>query len=200
MTLVLLVAVLALTAVVAAGGGARLAAIRLRAVRLLVAAAVLHLGTALLAPDSGWARSTTLVLATLLVALFLFGNRALPGVPLAALGLLLNVVVVTANGAMPVSAEAATRAGASAPSLRLDSDPMREPLGPDTRLGLLADRIPVASPWRPQAVSAGDVLVAAGVALLLLSAPRRRRPAQLPRRPARPTAFARESTTRGSYS
>ena len=53
--LVLVVAVGAL-AVLLATGGTRLARVRIRAVRLLVAAAVVQLGTSVLAPGSGFAR------------------------------------------------------------------------------------------------------------------------------------------------
>ena len=156
----------------AATGGSRLTRVRVRAVRLLVVAAALQLGTSALAPGSGAARITALVLTTVLVGLFLVGNARLPGVPLVALGLLLNVVVVGANAAMPVSVDAAARAGIARADLRLAEDAMREPTGPDTSLAFLGDVVPVALPRWPQVVSAGDVLVAAGVGLLLLTAGR----------------------------
>jgi hypothetical protein len=200
--LVLVVAVLAL-AVALATGGARLARVRVRAVRLLVAAAVVQLGTSAVAPGSGLARGTALVLTTLLVGLFLVGNARLPGVPLVALGLLLNVVVVGVNAAMPVSVSAASRAGITAADLHLARDAMREPTGPGTHLRALGDVVPVALPHRPQVVSPGDVLVAAGVGLLLVTAGRRRavpRRHQTPRRAARSTVLDRDSTTIGSYS
>ena len=176
----------------------RLARVRVRAVRLLVAAAVVQVATAMLAP--GWAqgRVLALVLTTVLVELFLIGNARLPGVPLMALGLLLNLAVVSANAAMPVSVTAAARAGLARSDLRLERDAMREPVGPETRLRLLADVVPVALPRWPQVVSAGDVLVASGVGLLLLTAGGRRR--QRPRRVARSTVWDSESTTIGSYS
>ncbi len=197
MVLVLVVAVAAL-AVSAATGWTRLAQVRIRAVRLLVAAAVVQLGTSGLVPGSGVARAAALVLTTVLVALFLVGNARQPGVPLVALGLLLNVLVVVANGAMPVSVDAAARAGIPRSDLRLGGDAMREPSGPTTRLGALGDVVPVALPRWPQVVSAGDVLVAAGVGLLLLTAGPRR--TQTPRRAARSTVLDSELTTSGSYS
>ncbi len=199
MVLVLVVAVGAL-AVVLATDRARLARIRVRAVRLLVVAAAVQLATSTLAPGSGIARGLALVLTAALVGLFLLGNARLPGVPLMALGLLLNVAVVTANAAMPVSVEAAARAGISRADLHLGTDAMREPTGPGTRLARLGDVVPVALPGRPQVVSVGDVLVAAGVGLLLVTAGRRRRSGQTPRRAVRSTVFERDSTTVGSYS
>ena len=210
MVLVLVVAVLGLL-VAWARGFAALARVRVRAVRLLVAAALLQVGTAALVPGSSGARGTALVLTVLLVGLFLGGNWRVTGVPLMAAGLLLNSLVVVANLGMPVSLSAAARAGIDRTDLHLDTDPLHEAAGPGTRLASLGDVIPVALPWRPQVVSRGDVLVAAGVGLLLVKgAPRRRRrpvPGRSgPRgavgqyRAVRPTALARESTTRGSYS
>lgn len=195
MVLVLVVAALATIAAVATGGG-RLARVRLRAVRLLVAAAVIQLGTSVLAPGSGLARGTALVMTTLLVALFVYGNRQVAGTPLIAGGLLLNLAVLTANGAMPVSVEAAERAGLRRADLQLGADAMREPVSRSTSLKALGDVIPVALPWRPQVVSPGDVLVAAGVGLLLVSAGA----PQTVRRPVRSTVLDRDSTTSGSYS
>ena len=198
MVLVLAVAAGALV-VALATGGARLAAVRVRAVRLLVVAAAVQLGTSMWAPGSGTARVVALVLTVVLVGLFLAGNARLAGVPLVALGLFLNVVVIGLNGAMPVSVEAADRAGLSRAELGLGTDALREATGPSTRLAALGDVVPVALPRWPQVVSPGDVLVAAGVGLLLLTAsrPRRRQGAW---RAARPTVCESDSTTVGSYS
>jgi hypothetical protein len=208
---VVVVTVLALTLVAATGHLRPLSGLRLRAVRLLVAAAVLQVGTASLAPGSGVLRVVALVATVLLVGLFLGANLGVAGVPLVAAGLLLNVVVIIANGAMPVSAAAAAKAGVDAGSLRLAADPLREPLDDGTRLALLADRVPVPAPGWAQVVSAGDVLAAAGIGLLLIAGsvppPLQRhrrtgrpRPAGQVRRADRSIAMAMESTTRGSYS
>ena len=214
MVLVLLVAVGALgVALVTRGTG--LGRVHLRAVRLLVAAAVVQLVTSALAPGSAVARGVALVLTTLLVGLFVVGNRRVAGTPLIGLGLLLNVLVVGANAAMPVSVDAAERAGLTRAQLHLERDAMREAVGPATRLPWLGDVVPVALPWRPQVVSPGDVLVAAGVGLLLVTARGRSRPGgpggpagpgvrsappQTPSREARSTVEDRHSTTVGSYS
>jgi Family of unknown function (DUF5317) len=197
--LVLVVAVLALAVAVAAGGD-RLARLRVRAVRLLVAAAGLQLLTGIVAPGSAVLRAPALVMSALLVGLFLAGNWQLAGVPLIAAGLLLNVAVVVANVAMPVSVRAAARAGLSESDLDLGSDAFHERAGPDTRLARLGDTIPLALPGRPQVVSPGDVLVAAGVGLLLVMGGARPRRPVAQKRAERTTVLASESTTRGSYS
>lgn len=193
--LVLMVAVLGL-AVALLTGASRLAQVRLRAVRLLAAAAVVQVGTSALAPDSGAVRAVALILTSVLVGLFVLGNRSVAGTPLIGVGLLLNVLVIAANHAMPVSVEAAARAGVTPAELALAGDAMREPLTGSSVLSWLADVVPVASPWWPQVVSLGDVLVAAGVGLLLVSA----QGPQADTRAKRSTVLARESTTIGSYS
>ncbi|MCY7373051.1 MAG: DUF5317 domain-containing protein, partial [Spirochaetaceae bacterium] len=86
--------------------------------------------------------------------------------------------------------------GITPTELALAGDAMREPLTESTVLGRLADVVPVAAPWWPQVVSPGDVLVAAGVGLLLVSA----RGPQTATRANRSTVLASESTTIGSYS
>lgn len=198
MTLVLVVAVLAIAVAVAAGGD-RLLGLRVRAVRLLVAAALLQLVSGTLGSGSAAVRLPTMTVSALLVALFLWGNWQVAGVPLIAAGLLLNGIVVAVNFAMPVSVSAATRAGLSPAELRLADDPFHERAGPNTRLPDLGDTIPVALPWRPQVVSPGDVLVAAGVGLLLVTGGAR--PRRMPQnRAERMTVLDREPTTRGSYS
>jgi hypothetical protein len=221
-TLVIVVAALALLVGAAARRTGRLAVMRVRAVRLLVAAAGLQLVVAAVAPGWGWLRIGSVTLSVLLVGLFLVGNHRLAGVPLIALGLLLNALVIGANAAMPVSLAAASRAGVEAAALDLADDPMREPVTRGTRLSWLGDVVPVAVPWRPQVVSPGDVLVAAGVGLMLVSGSRRPtgrsassraaaaraaaaraaagRAGQPASRADLSMALESESTTRGSYS
>ena len=112
-----------------------------------------------------------------LVVLFLARNRGLPGSGLIGIGLLANALVVGANGAMPVSLEAAARAGLNAADLHLLTDPRHEVETPGTRLSGLGDVVPVPLPLRPEVVSPGDVAVAAGLGqvVLLTLLPRRRR-------------------------
>ena len=108
-----------------------------------------------------------LLLASLVVLLGVArANGRLPGVPLLALGLLLNLVVVLANLGMPVPAETLERAGIGVEQPAPDRpDPKHVLERGGTRLGLLGDRLAV----RPlRTVTAyGTVIELAGLFLLL---------------------------------
>jgi hypothetical protein len=122
-----------------------------------------------------------LAVSALLAAGFLAVNRGVRGTGLVAAGLLSNALVVGLNGAMPVSADASGRAGISTQDI-LSADPRHELAGPATRLDLLGDVVPVLLPVHPEVVSPGDVLVAAGLAELVVLGmrPRRRSYSALP--------------------
>lgn len=108
-----------------------------------------------------------LVVSASLVAAFLGGNRGIRGTGLLAAGLLSNALVVGVNGAMPVSLAAAGRAGTSTQDIISGADQRHELSDSGTRLRWLSDVIPVPAPYRPEVVSLGDVLVAAGLAQLV---------------------------------
>lgn len=110
------------------------------------------------------------------LVVFLARNRGVRGTGLVALGLLANALVVGLNGAMPVSAHASGRAGLSTQDLLAGTDPRHELADASTRLRPLGDVIPVLLPGRPEIVSPGDVLVAAGLGQLVFLAVRRRQP------------------------
>jgi hypothetical protein len=109
-----------------------------------------------------------------LVAVFLAGNRGVRGTGLVALGLMANALVVGLNGAMPVSAHASGKAGVSTQDLLAGTDPRHELASSATRLRQLGDVIPVLLPGHAEVVSPGDVLVAAGLAQLIVIGMRRR--------------------------
>lgn len=109
-----------------------------------------------------------LIVSAACVTAFLLRNRGVRGTGLVALGLLANALVVGANGAMPVSADAAGRAGVSTQDVVAGTDPRHELADAGTRLRWLADVIPVRTPLRAEVVSAGDVLIAAGLAQLVV--------------------------------
>lgn len=97
---------------------------------------------------------------------FLWANRALPGMPLVAAGFALNAAVIVANGATPVARWALVAVGGQAvPAgrhrLLEESDALR----------FLADVIPL--PPLASVVSVGDVVLAAGVGVLVVGLMRR---------------------------
>jgi hypothetical protein len=96
----------------------------------------------------------------------------LPGIKLALVGALLNVVVMAANGGlMPVTPAALTASSVSAPTAMVGQ---RLPNSKDvvrpadqTALAGLGDTMPIRWP-KPMVFSIGDVIVATGLGLLLL--------------------------------
>jgi Family of unknown function (DUF5317) len=115
----------------------------------------------------------SLIVSAALTLAFLALNRRLPGVALVSVGLLLNAVVVAANGAMPVSRPAAVAAGVSVSTVADGTDPHHEISGAGTRLHLLGDVVAVPLPGRPEVASPGDVAVSLGLALMVVAGMRR---------------------------
>lgn len=113
-----------------------------------------------------------------LIVVFVARNRELRGMALIAAGFLFNAIVIVSNGAMPVSERAAARAGLS---VRFsEHDAKHEVMTDGTRLTWLADVIPVPVPggFGSNVLSLGDVVLAAGIGVLVTNAMlRRERPA-----------------------
>lgn len=101
-----------------------------------------------------------ILLTNLAVAAWLVVNRTLPGLLMAGVGMALNLLVITANGAMPVLESSARTAGVTE-SIE-DASLKHEALDDDTVLPWLGDVIPV----RPfeEVLSLGDVVLALGLA------------------------------------
>jgi Family of unknown function (DUF5317) len=108
-----------------------------------------------------------------LVGTFVVFNFRFPGALLIGLGLVLNLSVILANGAMPVSLWAAKMSGSHA-GTHLQNSVKHQTMGRGTRLGFLGDIIPVPPLG---IVSIGDVVLGAGVFVLVtrLMAPDKRR-------------------------
>jgi hypothetical protein len=120
-----------------------------------------------------------LAVSAALVGWFLQRNRGVRGTGLIAAGLFCNALVVGLNGAMPVSVDAAGRAGTTTQHILIGDDPRHEIADRHTRLRFLGDIVPVRAPWRPEVVSPGDILVASGLAQLVFLGMRTgRRPAK----------------------
>jgi hypothetical protein len=163
---IILLVVIALSAVVAlARGGSldRLAETEFRLGPLLLLALIIQFGLDLWNPP--WLSETgdlaVLLVTNLAVAIFLFVNRHLPGMLLAAAGMLLNVIVITANGGMPVSERAAEIARMPITEVGIK----HELLNDQTRLPWIADVIPV--PVVRRVISPGDIILMSGIALLV---------------------------------
>ncbi|MFN2224673.1 MAG: DUF5317 domain-containing protein [Anaerolineae bacterium] len=120
------------------------------------------------------------LLSHLLLLVFVWRNRQQPAVVVVGLGIAVNLLVILANGGfMPISPETMTR-------LRPDVAPHVWPIGGhpggskdiilaqgEIRLWPLSDllALPPPFPW-PTAFSVGDLVVAAGI-VILLQGPRR---------------------------
>ena len=107
------------------------------------------------APFLGELALTVSIVGLVLVALVAVVNRALPGAWLIGLGSLLNTLVTSANGGMPVDPGALAASGKQAPS-----DGLHVILGPESRLPFLADVLLV--PVVNNIYSVGDVVLAIG--------------------------------------
>lgn len=169
---VLVVLLVAIAIALATGGHlSNLGHLPIRHPSLVVAAVAVQLLGGLV---GGRSYAVGLAGSVLLVGGFLLQNRRIEGTTLVALGLLSNALVVGLNGAMPVSAHASGRAGISIHDLVAGTDPRHELADESTRLRPASDVIPVLLPLHPEVVSAGDVLIAAGLAQLVVVGMRRR--------------------------
>lgn len=154
----------------AGGSLTRLAGMPLRGWPMLAAALAVEVAGSF---TTGRWYASGLALSAAFVLAFLARNRTAPGVALVGLGLLLNATVVAANGAMPVSRNAAATAGVDVAAVAAGADPRHEVSGVGTRLPVLGDVLALPLPGRPEIVSPGDVVVAAGLALLVITGMRR---------------------------
>jgi hypothetical protein len=114
---------------------------------------------------AGWA---LLVGSYGLLVVFAWVNRRLPALWLAMAGLILNILVIAANGGMPVSASALETAGARAEGLISEDAGKHHLMGPDDTLTPLADVIGIPPPIGA-VISIGDVLLYAGIATLVIA-------------------------------
>lgn len=111
------------------------------------------------------------VLSTLAVFVAVARNWRLTGMPLVAIGAMANLLAITANGGfMPASLEALAMAGIDGPGDHTNSVVLENPaFGPLTDVYALPAWMPMANVF-----SLGDVLIGVGVAIVIVSAMRRR--------------------------
>lgn len=160
----------------------RIVAIPLRLVWLAPLAVLLQLP--LLRSPSGPVEQVRLQQALFLAShvlllAFVWRNRRLPGALIVGVGLLCNLLVIWGNGGlMPIAPETLVKIN---PGSSLEQWPAGLHYGyskdvilirENTRLWALSDILALPPPWPwPAAFSAGDVAIAAGIALLLQGSP-----------------------------
>jgi hypothetical protein len=111
-----------------------------------------------------------------LMAAICMANVRVPGIALAGAGLVLNAAVILLNSGMPVLSQAVVAAGGVAAVLQ-STDFAHVLVSAGTRLAVLADVLPIPGPPGIRGVaSAGDLLLATGVASAVSAS-------MLPRRP-----------------
>lgn len=103
-----------------------------------------------------------LVVSQLALLGFFWANRLLPGMPTIFAGFAMNAAVILANGAMPVSRAALTAVSGLSQTV---AEGKHRLLVPGDPLPWLADVIPL--PLLRTVVSVGDVVLAAGIAILV---------------------------------
>lgn len=123
----------------------------------------------------GLARSSALgfwIWAISSVALFvlLLLNARKPGMAVAALGVLLNLDVVLANGAMPIVSSAAGASTTTAVTKAVhESAGFYQAANAATLARVLADAIPLRVPGGTTLLSAGDLVLAVGVIAVIVA-------------------------------
>jgi hypothetical protein len=115
-----------------------------------------------------------LALSYFLLAVFLISNRWIPGGYVMIVGLLLNLVVVVANGGMPVRAEAITTSGGDPAVLQDATVGKHHLMGQGDVLWHIGDVIGVPEPIGV-VLSPGDVLLYGGMVYSIVQIMRGRR-------------------------
>jgi hypothetical protein len=128
--------------------------------------------TVLYVPGQTIFQMALLILSQMALVFLLLLNRHLPGAKLFALGIILNIAVMVANGGwMPVTPEIHYFVHPDRPvELQARQVNSKDVILPRTatNLWILSDIIPVALPWRRNAVSIGDLLLILGAVQFIL--------------------------------
>ena len=157
-------ALLCLLSVPLTGGRlGRLASIRLRGTWVPVVALAIQVLITTIIPDGHEGLHKAVHIATyVLIGVFLWSNRRLPGVKVIGLGAFLNALVITVNGGQMAASRTAERlAGLHLGGGFENSAPLAHP-----HLLWFGDIIPWPGPL-PNVLSIGDCLIYAGTLILL---------------------------------
>jgi len=155
----------AATGIARGGGLARLAALRPVRNRLVLTGLGVYAAGVMLAWLWSPAMALFAGLAMLVWAFYAWLNRSVQGALLIAAGLAANALVLILNGAVPVSPDAVSRAGADLTEAL--SAELNEPADAESHFAWLGKSVPIAFPPRPEVVSPGDLAVAAGLAVVV---------------------------------
>ena len=127
----------------------------------------MQVGVVLLSPQPPWIGQALIIGSIVILLVFAYVNRTLPGFPLLAVGIAANALAMMVNGGrMPVSPDALLRAGL-APLAQLPQGALLEGSkdillrSEDAHLWWLGDVIPIPPPVSV-VLSGGDLAVAAG--------------------------------------
>jgi hypothetical protein len=163
---------------IAGGRPGRLKDLDLRAPSIFIVAAIVQVTGAILgargSPLAVRVGGPLHIMTYMLLLVGLWLNRHRWEMRVVGVGVLLNCLVIAANGgSMPVDRELAVRAGNMTMVRLLDSPTYvhHEPMTPETRLKPLGDVLLLPRPYpRPHVFSIGDVFVTVGGCWLILSA------------------------------
>jgi hypothetical protein len=162
--ILIVLAVLCMVTVPLSGGSlSRLAGLELRCLWLAPVALGLQVVIVTIAPNGNVTLHALVHIGTyLMIGLFLWVNRNIPGVPVIGLGTLSNATAIVANGGvMPASIRAQRLAGLTEGGGFHNSAALLHP-----HLLWLGDIIPVPGPL-PNVLSIGDCFIFGGLLLLL---------------------------------
>jgi Family of unknown function (DUF5317) len=125
-----------------------------------------------------WLAVGLLVLSYVALLAFVAVNMRLPGMAVLAVGFLLNAIVISVNGGMPVTesalrAAAGARGDAAVRHLEREGGRKHHLASKDDVLTPLADVVPIGPPFG-QVVSVGDLLAVVGAAWLVAGVTKRR--------------------------
>lgn len=166
-------------AVLRGGRLVNLGDIELRAWWLLFIALGLQVGTQWLPDESSseWVGVAMVLFSFVLLMIMVLLNHSKPGMWIAGLGVLMNFIVIAANGGMPVLAGAAEVAsGFTITTPDLSGTFKHVALDEESRLTFFADVIPLRFAGIGEVISLGDIFLALGLGVFLeyeLRRPRR---------------------------
>lgn len=177
--LALVIFVSLVIAVLRGGRLVNLGDIELRAWWLLFVSLALQFGTRLLPDDENlaWIGVAMVLFSYVLLMIMVILNRSKPGMGIAGLGVLMNFIVIAANGGMPVLSGAAEVASGFSVSIPDLSGTFKHvPLDDTSQLTFFADVIPIRLLGVGEVISLGDIFLALGLGVFLeheLRRPRR---------------------------